>query len=49
MLQYYAHNPEDGGVDKSGFHKNELITCVPLHFCVGKESLDVFRNNFKDF
>ena len=36
MSQYKSQNPKDGGFDKSGFHKNDLIACVPLHFCVGK-------------
>ena len=37
------------GDGKAGFHSRELDTCFPLHFCVGKESLEVFREDFKDF
>ena len=35
------------GDGKTCFHSRELDTCFPLHFCVGKESLKVFRQDFK--
>ena len=46
MFQYGTDNSIDG-VGKLGFQKSNLIACVPLYVCAGKEYLDVFRNNFK--
>ena len=37
IFQCDAHKLDNGGVDKSIFYKNEIINCIPLHFCVGKE------------
>ena len=32
-----------------GVHANELLTCIPLHFVVGKESNKVFSTDLKPF
>ena len=48
MFQCNAGNSKYGE-DKSEFHKNKLITFVSLNFCVGKESLEDSRNDFKFF
>ena len=32
-----------------GVHANELLTCIPLHFVVGKESNRVFSTDLKPF
>ena len=46
-LMFYFDGEDGEG--KAGFHSRELTTCFPLHFCVGKESLEVFREDFKEF
>ena len=32
-----------------GVHANELLTCIPLHFVVGKESNRLFSTDLKPF
>ena len=48
-LMFGYDGDEEDGDCKGGFHSRELDTCFPLHFCVGKESLEVFREDFKEF
>ena len=48
-IMFAFDDDEEDGDCKGGFHSRELDTCFPLHFCVGKESLDVFREDFKEF
>ena len=37
------------GGTKGGVHSDELTTCIPLHFVVGKESKEVFRQDMGQF
>ena len=48
LMFAFDDDGEDGDC-KVGVHSRELDTCIPLHFCVGKESLEVFREDFKEF
>ena len=40
---------EEGKEGCGGFHSAELLTCIPLHFVVGKESNEVFSKDMRNF
>ena len=46
----FAFDDDDKDGDCKGeVHSRELDTFFSLHFCVGRESLEVFREDFKEF
>ena len=45
----FDYEPTADSGNGGGVHANELLTCVPLHFVVGKESTKVFSTDLKPF
>ena len=45
----FNYEPTDDSRNDGGVHANELLTCIPLHFVVGKESTKVFHKDLKPF
>lgn len=45
----FNYEPTADSENGGGVHANELMTCIPLHFVVGKESNEVFSNDLKPF
>ena len=45
----FNYEPTDDSSNDGGVHANELLTCIPLHFVVGKESTKVFSKDLKPF
>ena len=45
----FNYEPTDDSRNDGGVHANELLTCIPLHFVVGKESKSVFHKDLKPF
>ena len=44
----FDNNTKDGEC-KGRFCSRDLDTCFPLHFCLDQESLEIFREDFKEF
>lgn len=45
----FNYEPTADSENGGGFHANEIKTCIPLHFIVGKELNEVFSNDLKPF
>ena len=45
----FNYEPTTDSSNGGGVHANELLTCIPLHFVVGKESNQVFSTDLKPF
>ncbi len=48
LMFTFGDNSKDEDCN-GGFHSRELDMCFSSHFCQGKESLEVFREDFKEF
>ena len=48
LIFTFDDNSNEGGCEGE-FYLTQLDTCFPFHFCMGKESLKVFREGFKKF
>ena len=45
----FNYEPTADASNGGGVHANELLTCIPLHFVVGKESNRLFSTDLKPF
>ena len=45
----FNYEPTTDSSNGGGVHANELLTCIPLHFVVGKESNQVFSTDLRPF